>query len=111
MLAEGGPDPGGFEMSEISAVLIDPREEELPGVGAVRIEDPERPGATLVLRTGSRRARRRYRQAAAAWRRRLETELRRSGAETLWLRTDRSPLYTLGRFFQERAGRRSRAVA
>ena len=95
----------------IAAVVVDRREEELPRVGTVRIEDPERPGATLLLRTTSRRARERYREACAAWRRRLEVELRRSGAETLWLRTDRSPLYALGRFFQERAARRSRVAA
>ena len=95
----------------IAAVPIDPREIELPNVGMIRVEDPERPGTPLLLNTGSRRSRDRYREACEAARGRLESEFRRSGVETLWLRTDRSPLYSLGRFFRERANRRSRAAA
>ncbi len=95
----------------IAVVLVDPREIELPKVGTIRVEDPERPGASLILNTQSRRARARYRDACAAGRRRVEAEFRRSGVETLQLHTDRSPLYTLGRFFRERANRRSRAAA
>jgi uncharacterized protein (DUF58 family) len=53
--------------------------------------------------------RQRYRAAAHARRQRLEAELRRYGAELLWLRTDRSPLHALGRFFRERAARRAAA--
>jgi uncharacterized protein (DUF58 family) len=92
----------------IAGIVIDPREEEVPKVGTVRIADPERPGHTRLFDTGSRRARQRYKAACLAQRRRLETELRGCGAERLWLRTDRSPLYALGRFFQERTHRRSR---
>ncbi len=94
----------------IAAVLIDPREIELPKVGMIRVEDPERPGSSLLMNTRSRRSRARYRDACETARRRLETEFRRSGVEPLWLRTDRSPLYSLGRFFRERANRRSQAV-
>jgi uncharacterized protein (DUF58 family) len=95
----------------VAAVLVDPREEELPSVGSVRIEDPERPGANLLLRTGSALARGRYRAACAARRMRLESELRSGGVEILWLRTDHSPLQALGRFFRERASRRSAVTA
>lgn len=95
----------------IAGVVFDPREEALPAAGTARIDDPERPGFARLLRTGSRRTRERYREACEARRRRLHAELVGSGAEVLWLRTDRSPLYALGRFFQERAGRRSRSVA
>lgn len=95
----------------VAAVVVDPREEALPRAGVIRVQDPEEPGAARLLNTHSRRARARYRAACAAWRARLEAELRGGGAETLWLRTDQSPLYPLGRFFQERAGRRTRAVA
>jgi uncharacterized protein (DUF58 family) len=93
----------------IAAPVVDPAEEELPRVGALRIADPERAGAPQVLQTGRKAVRRRYRAAALAWRDRLERELRRSGAEIVWLRTDRSPLHALGRFFRERAGRRAAA--
>ncbi len=95
----------------VAAVLVDAREEELPSACSVSIEDPERPTASLLLHTGSVRARRRYRAACAAQRLRLESELRGSGVEILWLRTDRSPLHALGRFFRERAARRSAVTA
>ena len=90
----------------IAIPIRDPADQELPPVGPIRIADPERPGATRVLQAGSRRVRRRYREEALRWSGRLERELRRRGAETLWLCTDRSPLHTLGRFFRERAARR-----
>jgi len=93
----------------IAAPLLDPAEEELPRVGPLRITDPERPGAVRVVHTGRQRVRQRYRAAAHARRQRLEAELRRYGAELLWLRTDRSPLHALGRFFRERAARRAAA--
>jgi uncharacterized protein (DUF58 family) len=93
----------------IAAPLLDPAEEELPRVGPLRITDPERPGAVRVVHTGRQRVRQRYRAAARARRQHLEGELRRCGAELLWLRTDRSPLHALGRFFRERAARRAAA--
>jgi hypothetical protein len=77
----------------------------------VRIADPEQPGRSFVLDTGSRRARARYLAACSERRRRLATSLRRVGAEPVWLRTDRNPLHALGRFFNERAGRRQRVAA
>jgi uncharacterized protein (DUF58 family) len=93
----------------IAAPLLDPAEEELPRVGPLRITDPERPGVVRIVHTGRQRVRQRYRAAARARRQRLEAELRRCGAELLWLRTDRSPLHALGRFFRERAARRAAA--
>jgi uncharacterized protein (DUF58 family) len=90
----------------IAGVLSDPFEESLPNVGPIRLTDPERPGATFVLDTGSQKKRARYQAAAREWRRQLAGELRRSGGEPLWLRSDRSPLHALGRFFEERANRR-----
>ncbi len=93
----------------VAVPIVDPAEEELPRAGTLRVADPERPGRARLLRTGSRRVRRRYRVAARAWRSDLERDLRRSRAETLWLRNDRSPLYALGRFFAERAARRAAA--
>jgi uncharacterized protein (DUF58 family) len=95
----------------VTGIVVDPREERLASAGPVRLADPERPGATFVLDTGSRRARAKYRAACAAWHRRLDRELRRSGAEPLWLRSDQDPLYALGRFFRDRAHRRVRVAA
>jgi uncharacterized protein (DUF58 family) len=94
----------------IAGVVVDPREENLPNVGPLRLVDAELPGQSVVLDTGSRRVRARYHAAALARRRQISIELRRSGAETLWLRSDCNPLHALGRFFEERAGRRSRIL-
>jgi uncharacterized protein (DUF58 family) len=94
----------------VAAIPLDAREQHLPRVGVVRIADPERPERSLALDTSSRRARRRYLAACAERRRRLAARLRRAGAEVVWLRTDRNPLYPLGRFFNERAARRHRTA-
>jgi uncharacterized protein (DUF58 family) len=95
----------------VAAGIVDPREESLPAAGRIRLRDPEAPSGTWVLDTGSAPARRRYLDACAAWRLRVDRELRRSGAEPVWLRCDRNPLYSLGRFFEERSRRRRRAAA
>jgi uncharacterized protein (DUF58 family) len=95
----------------VAAIPLDPRELSLPRVGVVRIADPESPDRVFVLDTRSRRARRRYLAACEARRQRIALRLRRVGAELVWLRTDRNPLYPLGRFFNERAGRRYRMAA
>jgi uncharacterized protein (DUF58 family) len=92
----------------VAAIPLDARELDLPRVGVVRIADPERPGRVLALDTSSRRSRLRYLAACEAGRRRLAARLRRAGAEVVWLRTDRNPVYALGRFFNERAARRQR---
>jgi uncharacterized protein (DUF58 family) len=94
----------------IAGAIVDPREEDVPNVGPLRLTDPEQPGESVVLQTGSRQVRARYRAAAQARRRRISLELRRSGAEPLWLRSDCNPLHALGRFFEERAGRRGRIL-
>ena len=90
----------------VAAVIVDPREQALVAVGGVRVRDAERGGRTLLLGTSSPRARRAFSAEAARWRAQLARDLRGAGADCLWLRSDRSPLFALARFFQERAGRR-----
>jgi uncharacterized protein (DUF58 family) len=85
----------------VAAIVVDPREEELPAAGTLLVGDAERPGPRLRLPTGAR-ARERYRAAAARRRTALERTLRASGADLLWLRTDRDPLRALARFFARR---------
>jgi len=94
------------ENDVVAAAVIDPREQTLVAAGSVRVRDAERGGRTLVLSTGSARTRRAFAAEAARWRGQLARDLRSAGAECLWLRSDRSPLFALARFFQERAGRR-----
>ena len=93
----------------VAACLFDPRELELASAGSALVADPERPGSRFLLRS-SRRARRRYAEAAAARRDALAAALRRAGAEILWLDTRRSPLHELARFLHARAGRRVRGA-
>jgi len=86
----------------VGVIVSDPREEEIPNVGAVTFSDPERPGRPLVLSTSSRRARERYHTACLVRQRALVRRLRSDGADALSLRTDRDPLRALARFFQTR---------
>ena len=98
------------ERDLVCAILHDPREEQLPRVGLVRVEDPECSG-TLLLNTNSASVRARYRRAWATRAATLERSLRSSGADVFWLRTDRDPLQTLMHFFRGRAGNASHASA
>jgi len=95
----------------VAACIADPREAELVAAGAVRAADPERPGTAWILTTSSGRARRRYREAAAARRAEIALALRRGGADLVWLEAGKSPLPALARFLRARAGRRLRGRA
>jgi uncharacterized protein (DUF58 family) len=92
----------------VAGFVVDPREQTLPPAGTLRVADPEAPGRSLLLRSGARRARERYRAAAQVRERLLERRLRADGADWLALRTEVDPLRTLGRFFAQRAVQRVR---
>jgi uncharacterized protein (DUF58 family) len=94
----------------VAVTISDPREEEIPDVGIVRLADPEAPHRLVTLDTRSARARARYRAACAMRARALERRLRADGADVLALRTDRDPLPALTRFFQAHTGRRRGAL-
>ena len=98
----------GWRHDVVAGAVLDPLELALPAVGPIRLADPERPGGTWILHTGKRRVRESWLAACAARRERLTLLTRKAGAELFWMRTDRSPLHALGRFFQERAARRQR---
>jgi uncharacterized protein (DUF58 family) len=90
----------------VAGCVVDPREQALPPAGTLRVADPEAPGRSFLLASGSRRARERYALAARARERVVERRLRADGADLVVLRTDADPLRTLGRFFAERAALR-----
>jgi uncharacterized protein (DUF58 family) len=94
----------------VAGWTLDPREASLPAAGTLRVADPEAPGRTLLLRSGSRRARERYALAASARAHGLERALLRIGVDLLPLATDADPLRALGRFFVRRAATRARGV-
>jgi uncharacterized protein (DUF58 family) len=92
----------------VAGFVVDPREQALPPAGTLRVADPEAPGRSWLLHSGSRRARERYGVAAHVRERLLERRLRAGGADWLVLRTDADPLRALGRFFAHRAVQRVR---
>lgn len=92
----------------VAIVVSDPREETLPNVGLIAVEDPET-GERSVMDTGSAAVRRRYAAAAAADRDRTRETIRRIGLDALELTTGEPYDLALVRFFRERARRVARA--
>jgi uncharacterized protein (DUF58 family) len=89
-------------------VLRDPRDETLPDVGWVELEDLERGTRTLV-NTSSARVRQAYQRDALQRRRTLEQALKEARSAWLELRTERSYLPVLMRYFSARKRRRARS--
>ncbi|TMQ48524.1 MAG: DUF58 domain-containing protein [Candidatus Eisenbacteria bacterium] len=89
-------------------VLRDPRDEVLPAVGWVELEDLERGTRTLVD-TSNAKVRQEYQREAKERRRALEQSF--SGARCSWLelRTERSYLPVLMRYFSRRRHRGHKA--
>ena len=93
---------------DVTAMLLrDPRDEALPAVGWVELEDLESGRRTLVD-TSDRRVREAYQRNARARLRAAEQVLTQARCSMLELRTDRNYIPTLMRYFNRR--RRTRAV-
>ncbi len=88
----------------IAVVLDDPREETLPPVGLVELEEAES-GRRLVVDTGDASVRRAYERAAAERRRERERMLRSVDVDAIVVRTDRPYAEALLRFFRMRERR------
>lgn len=88
----------------IPVIISDPREWELPKAGIVELEDAETGELTLVD-TANRRVRRRFALAAAARAAARDTMFRKMDTETIEIRTDRSYVDPLVRFFRKREAR------
>ena len=94
---------------ELTALVTrDPRDEMLPAVGWVEVEDLES-GERRLVNTSSRKVREAYQHDARTRWRANEQTLRRSRCAVVEVRTDRSYLPVLMRYF--RARRRGRRVA
>lgn len=93
----------GARHDVLAIEVVDPRELELPPVGALSVVDVET-GARREITT-SRRLRARYAAAAAEQRARIAIALRRAGADHLQLRTDSDWLLDLVRFVELRRRR------
>lgn len=79
--------------------VVDPRELELPNVGTIDVVDPET-GRRRSIRTGSKKLRTKYREAAAQQREDIKQVLRQRQTRHLQLSTDRDWLFDFVRFVE-----------
>lgn len=89
----------------IAVHIEDPREQELPDVGFVALEDAET-GELVELNTADATIRTRFHQQAVATVERLMSDIRSEGVDTLALKTNTAYLPALQRFFKSRERRR-----
>lgn len=85
----------------VAVEILDPRELELPNVGAVMLVDPES-GRQRQVWTSDARLRRRYREAAADHRTAVAAAIAASGADHLRASTASDWVRDLARFLRER---------
>ena len=88
----------------IALVLSDPREEELPPVGLIALEDAES-GARLMVDAADLQFRRIYSGRAKAFRANLERTFRRYKTDFIPIQNGRPYLVPLMKFFKERERR------
>jgi uncharacterized protein (DUF58 family) len=88
----------------VALPLVDPREETLPDIGTVRLEDAET-GQLLEVATGSKLVRDAFAAAVRARTEALSAELRKAGVDRVTLRTDCDWLPSLQSFFKAREQR------
>lgn len=88
----------------VAMTLVDPREETLPDMGTVRLEDAET-GEIIEVATGSAAVREAYAAAVVKRAEKLSLELRRASVDRVSLRTDRDWLPALQTFFKNRERR------
>lgn len=91
----------------IAITMTDPREEDLPPLGLIDLEDAET-GERIVVDTSDRRTRRFLKEWARARRAKRESLFRSIGVDALELFTDRPYDVPLVRFFHRRARRINR---
>jgi uncharacterized protein (DUF58 family) len=82
----------------------DPREQELPDIGVARFVDPES-GATVAVDTSDPAVREHFARTVAARREARQRLFRRLAIDEIAVRTDRSYVEPLLRFFRMRETR------
>ena len=90
----------------IAVHVEDPREKELPDVGIVALEDAES-GEVIELDTASAGVRKRFKELSLERGRRLVSDFRSEGIDTLQLQTNAPYMPALQRFFKTRERRRA----
>ncbi|MBD3335799.1 MAG: DUF58 domain-containing protein [Candidatus Eisenbacteria bacterium] len=91
----------------IPVVLGDPREDRLPPMGLVELEDLET-GRLHLVDTSDRRVRDAFARRSQRRRRELAHVFGRLGMDAVWLDTARDPVEALRRLFEMRMRRRAR---
>jgi len=86
----------------IAIHIEDPREQELPDVGIIALEDAET-GEIIELDTARAAVRKRFRELSLERARRLKSDLRAEGVDTVQLQTDTPYIPPLQRFFKARS--------
>jgi uncharacterized protein (DUF58 family) len=81
--------------------IEDPREQELPDVGLIALEDAET-GELVELNTARAAVRKRFSELSLERSKRLRTDLRSEGIDIVQLRTDTPYIPQLQRFFKSR---------
>jgi uncharacterized protein (DUF58 family) len=89
----------------IAVQVADPREQELPNVGVLALEDAES-GEIIELDTGSAAVRKRFKELALERAKRMVSDFRAEGIDTMELKTDTPYMAVLQRFFKTRERRR-----
>ena len=89
----------------VCVTVADPAESELPDVGLVELEDPES-GELMLVDTSSARTRRLFAEQAARAHAELDRFLKKTGIDTLSLRTDRPYIEDVRALFKRRARKR-----
>jgi uncharacterized protein (DUF58 family) len=89
----------------IAVVLEDPRENELPPMGLVALEDPET-GANIIVDTDDARLRGEFRRRREAARIERDRFLRSLDIDAIGVRTDQPYANALLRFFRAREKQR-----
>ena len=85
----------------IAVHIEDPREQELPNVGIIALEDAET-GEIIELNTARATVRKRFNELSLERTRRLRGDLRAEGVDTVSLQTDKPYIPPLQRFFKSR---------
>ncbi|MBI3550457.1 MAG: DUF58 domain-containing protein [Elusimicrobia bacterium] len=89
----------------VPVVLEDPRESEIPAIGAwIQVEDPET-GERSLINARSATVRRAHREQAEARRQQLTRLFQSTGLESIRIRTDRPYIDPLVMFFRNRSKR------
>ena len=86
----------------VGMCIVDPREENIPSIGLMRLYDPEKKSVQLID-TSNRRIRNAYSERFQTMRDRFKENFVRSGADTMLIRMNEPYVKVLMKFFKKRA--------